>query len=102
MLFLVERGGGIEAGHVQLVELSLKIGDGLSLLIDLVVHEADLVGNALKENIHFVDVVTLTIDGETLLLDVLCGNGHVQILPNRQPIGDCSLEKAKNKRYSEL
>ncbi len=56
-----------------IVELILQTGDDVVELVNLV-------GNMLKEHIHLIDIVTLAVDGEALVVDVGGGDSHVVTL----------------------
>ena len=47
-----------------LSELGTQVGN-------FIVERIDLIGNVLKEDIYFIDIVSTTLDLETLLLNIL-------------------------------
>ena len=60
MLLLIRAGWRA----LRLSELGTQVGN-------FIVERIDLIGNVLKEDIYFIDIVSTTLDLETLLLNIL-------------------------------
>ena len=54
---------------LRLSELGTQVGN-------FIVERIDLIGNVLKEDIYFIDIVSTTLNLETLLLNILGCNRH--------------------------